>query len=318
MNNETILGSIDPQELEKLASRREAVERAGKFGVGLALASVPLALAGLVKQAFAQSQGNFPPISGTVSPEIVAALNFALILEELEREFYFIGAGLQMPSQANVQRIANLIPNEDREIFETLRQHEDIHVRFLRGALGNAAVAKPTFDFTGGNGTGTGPFADVFTNYATFRALAQAFEDTGVRAYKGQAPVVFPNKSVLEAALKIHSVEARHASEVRRLNGNFSEQAPQKGWITGNQRGPLLPALAQPIYDGEENVQQGAPPAPAPGINVATLNLAPTGVPAATNPAVAQATAASEAFDEPLTRAQVIAIVDPFVVEMIS
>jgi hypothetical protein len=186
-----------------------------------------------------------------------------------------------------VQRIANLIPNEDREIFETLRQHEDIHVRFLRSALGNAAVAKPTF------------------------------EDTGVRAYKGQAPVVFPNKSVLEAALKIHSVEARHASEVRRLNGNFIEQAPQKGWITGNQRGPLLPALAQPIYDGEENVLQGAPPAPAPGINVQTLNFAPTGVPAVT-PAVAAATAASESFDEPLTRAQVVAIVQPFIVQTIS
>jgi hypothetical protein len=47
--------------------------------------------------------------------------------------------------------------------------------------------------------------------------LAQAFEDTGVRAYKGQAGNVMSNKTVLQAALQIHSVEARHASQVRRM-----------------------------------------------------------------------------------------------------
>ncbi len=128
---------------------------------------------------------------------------------------------------------------------------------------------------------------------------------------------MFGNKDVLERALEIHSVEARHASMVRRLRGNFTEMAPQKGWITGNQRGTGMPAATQPIYDGEENVLQGAPPAAAPGLNVQTLNFAPTGVPAVT-PAVAATTAASESFDEPLTRAQVVAIVQPFIVQTIS
>ncbi|WP_228428593.1 ferritin-like domain-containing protein [Chryseobacterium daecheongense] len=37
-----------------------------------------------------------------------------------------------------------------------------------------------------------------------------------VDAYKGQAGNVMFNKVVLEAALQIHSVEARHASQVQR------------------------------------------------------------------------------------------------------
>ena len=90
----------------------------------------------------------------------------------------------------------------------------------------------------------------------------------------------------MTTALRFHSVEARHASELRRIRGN-------KGWITLNQRGNL-PALSQPIYDGEEVTVQG-------GIDVVAL----TGFSAAT---------VSEAFDEPLTQAQVLALVDPFIV----
>ncbi len=52
----------------------------------------------------------------------------------------------------------------------------------LQQTLGDAAVAEPEFDFTAG-----GQFGDVFTNYATFQALSQGFDDTGVRAYQGQA-----------------------------------------------------------------------------------------------------------------------------------
>jgi rubrerythrin len=294
MEKETILAGLDPEVLDEMTSRRGALLGMGRMGAKLALASAPLAVAAMARQAFAQT---------TLPANIVAVLNFALILEELEAEFYTIATGGMMMTGGAV--VTNLIPSQDRQIFDTLRDHEQAHVRFLRQTLGSQAVAKPTFDFTAG-----GMFPNVFTNYATFLTLSQAFEDTGVRAYKGQAPNLFSNKDILEAALSIHSVEARHASEVRRLRGNFSEQAPQKGWITGNQSGGAPAA----IYAGEENVQQGAPPAPAPGINVSTL-AGVTG--AGVNPPVA-ATAGSEAFDEPLTRAQVVAIVDPFIVQPIS
>lgn len=275
MNNETVLGSLDPELLETVATRRDAIRGAGSWGMGLALASLPLALAAMAKDAFAQG----------VPADIASVLNFALVLEELEAEFYVRGTAA-----------ASLIPAADRQIFTTIRDHEVEHVRFLRAALGSQAVAKPTFDFTAG-----GAFADVFSNYATFRAVAQAFEDTGVRAYKGQAPLLLGSRPILRAALTIHSVEARHAAEVRRLNGNFAEQSPQKGWITLNLRG-VVPAAAQAVYNGEENTTHA-------GLNVTTF------------PGVSgnlSAEAASESFDEPLTRAQVVAIVDPFIVEPIS
>ena len=147
--------------------------------------------------------------------------------------------------------------------------------------------AKPTFDFTA-HGAVAG-FSFSAGQYATFQVLAQAFEDTGVRAYTGQAPRLINDKAVLTAALTIHSVEARHASEVRRLRG-------LKGWITGASRDDL-PSFTQPIYDGEDNVLQGT-------VDVSQLSLTASngGTPAAT-----------QAFDEPLTKDQVTAIVLPFI-----
>ena len=274
MSNETILGGLDPEVLDTMGSRRDALRGAGRWGMGLALASVPLALAGLAKNAFAQTG---------LPQAVVDVLNFALTLEELEAEFYVMGVNA-----------SGLIPAMDRQIFTTIRDHEVAHVQFLRNALGSAAVAKPTFDFTAG-----GAFMP-FTDYEQFKALAQAFEDTGVRAYKGQAPILLQAKPVLRAALQIHSVEARHASEVRRLRGNFTDQEPQQGWITLNLRGTGMPAATQPVYNGEELTTQ------PPGIDIASL-VGPTGAQLGANQA-------SEAFDEPLSRQQVLEIVDAFIV----
>ncbi len=121
----------------------------------------------------------------------------------------------------------------------------------------------------------------------TYRAgagsAALTFEDTGVRAYKGQAGNVASNPTVLTAALQIHSVEARHASQIRRLRG-------QKGWITSSDIGDL-PPQSQATYAGEENtIHAGADAAPLGAIAAVT-----------------------EAFDEPLTMEQVLAIADPFI-----
>jgi hypothetical protein len=116
--------------------------------------------------------------------------------------------------------------------------------------------------------------------------LAQAFEDTGVRAYKGQAGNVMANDTVLTAALQIHSVEARHASQFRRLRG-------EKGWITSDSRGNL-PPQTQAVYDGEANTMQGG------------RDAAPLGA------TVGGAAAVSEAFDEPLGMQAVLNIIRPF------
>lgn len=201
---------------------------------------------------------------------IVDVLNFALTLEFLEAEFYQTGMDT-----------SGLLPADVRDQFDQIRKHEVAHVAFLRQVLGSRAVSKPAFDYTAGKGGKNGPFADVFSNPTTFAAVAQAFEDTGVRAYKGQAANLMSNDAVLQAALQIHSVEARHAAQVRRMR-------QQKGWITEDYRGSL-PAITQPIYNGDANKFHFILAQPGHGNSM------------------------SEAFDETLTSAQVLSIVSPFI-----
>ena len=74
------------------------------------------------------------------------------------------------------------------------------HVAFLRTAITQAGgtpvtLSAASFDFTAG-----GAFADVFSDYDLFLAVSQTFEDTGVRAYKGQAGNLMSNNDVLTAA----------------------------------------------------------------------------------------------------------------------
>jgi hypothetical protein len=209
---------------------------------------MPVAFGLMAKKAFAQ---------GGLPQGIVDVLNFALTLEYLESEFYQTGLAT-----------GGLIPSADLPVFQQIAKHETAHVALLQSVLGASAVAKPTFDFTA-----LGTF-DPFNDYLTFQALSQGFEDIGVRAYKGGAPALMADNTILTTALRIHSVEARHASMVRRLRG-------QKGWITGNQTDVL--ALA-PVYAGEETANG-----------------------AATSPA------AAEAFDEPLSVDQVNAIARLFI-----
>uniref|UniRef100_UPI0025D6A377 ferritin-like domain-containing protein n=1 Tax=Marivirga sp. TaxID=2018662 RepID=UPI0025D6A377 len=127
-----------------------------------------------------------------------------------------------------------------------------------------------------------------FNDYNQFLALSQAFEDTGVRAYKGQAANLVSDSMsnlILTAALSIHGVEARHASIVRRLRG-------QKGWITGEDTS--VPDAALAVY------QEGNPPAQFPSeanVTQAGVNLEDALV--GNVPNIDKASI-QEAFDEPL------------------
>jgi rubrerythrin len=276
MNLYNILTEIekaDPEIYDRLDSRRAVFKHFGGFGKKLAAAAVPLALGSMFSKAYGQS-----------TTSIVDVLNFALLLEYLESEFYKQAAATNIfPSAAG------------KAAFGTIRDHEVAHVTALRATitqLGGTPITKTAanFDFTAG-----GAFNDYLTNYSTMLAIAQAFEDTGVRAYKGQAGNLISNNDVLQAALRIHSVEARHAAHIRRMRRDAPTiNAAQKPWITGKDRGGL-PAATQPVYDGEELTMQ------------AGKNIAGT-----FNNIVISTNAASEAFDEPLTKAQVEAIVGPF------
>lgn len=278
MNILNILEEIektDAEVHERISPRRKAMAEFYGFGKKVALASLPFALGSMFKKAYAQ----------TASADVEAVLQFALTLEYLEAEFYTKGvaaAGL-VPAGAALAAIT------------TIRDHENQHVTFLRTAissLGKTPVSKPTFDFSAGNGSNTGPFANVFSDYDTFLAVAQTFEDTGVRAYKGQAGTLIGSGGVLTAALNIHSVEARHAAHIRQMRK--ARGANVKPWITGQDTG--IGAIVQTSYAGEELETQA-------GIKITGINGQMISVAAAT-----------EAFDEPLTKAQILAIVDPFIV----
>lgn len=209
------------------------------------------------------------PVEVPLADSMVFALNLGLLAEYFETELY--SRGLRLPG---------LIPNDLRTLFVRFLLNEVMQREIILTVLGSRAVVKPEFDFTARR-----RIPNVFSSFDAFAGLAQSSEDLGVRAYKGQAPNVQADDFVLTTALRFHSVEARHASELRRIRGN-------KGWITLNNRGNL-PAVAQPIYDGEENTTQL-------GVNV---------------PAISgySAEKVSEAFDEPLTGTQVLNIQRNFI-----
>ncbi len=270
MNFIKLLESLsDKEALTKKGSRRDTFLQMKGFGKNVALASIPFGLAATSSKARAAT-ASMAAAAFQASP--IDVLNFALTLEYLEKEFYQLGLE------------SGVIDDKDMIVFETISKHEDAHVEFLLGALKDQAVAKPTFDFTGGPG---GLSLDPFNDYPTFMALAQGFEDTGVRAYKGQAGALAVDNDLLDYALQIHSVEARHASQVRRMR-------MEKGWITQNTN--TLPSDFAPIYAGEENTIQG-------GVDLKGLFDDFGG-----------ADAVTAAFDEPLTMEEVLTIGGFFIV----
>lgn len=282
MNFLNILNKIaetDPEVFERTNQRRQVIKNLTK---GVTAATLPFVTGALFNKAYGQTGG---------TNTVLDVLNFALTLEYLEAEYYQKGLAA-----------AGLIPaGPGLGAIQTIGAHEAQHVAFLKAAItgaGGTPVAKPTFDFTGGKGSNNGPLKDVFSNYDLFLAVAQALEDTGVRAYKGQAGNLISNNDVLTAALNIHSVEARHASHIRqmrRARGGALVAGDVKPWIIGKQSN-INNSLVQAVYDGEEVTTQAT-------INIININGQ-------------QITAddASGAFDEPLTKDQVLAIASLFIV----
>ncbi|HEY0066709.1 MAG TPA: ferritin-like domain-containing protein [Flavisolibacter sp.] len=264
----------DPEVYDRLDGRRGALKRFAGFAGKAAFLTLPFAFGSMFKKAYGQTPSS-----------IIDVLNFALTLEHLEAEFY----------KRAVSTSGLVPPGAPMGALTTIRDHEIAHVNFLRTAIqgaGGTPVSMPTFDFTGGNGSNNGPYANVFSNYDTLLAVSQAFEDTGVRAYKGQAAALMSNNDVLTAALRIHSVEARHASHIRQMRR--ARGADVKPWITNNNAGGV-PGVAA-VYAGEENATQAG--VPITNINGFAITMED----------------ATEAFDEPLTMSQVLQIVDPFIV----
>jgi rubrerythrin len=257
-------------------SRREALAKAGRLGGAAALAVTPLYA--MARDAMASKSSLSSAYGASLAHD---PLNFALTLEYLEYFFY-----LRAVDEGD-------IPSSALPLFEEIRDNELAHVDLLRTTIegledppGDPNIfEQDDFDFTA---AGFDPFADG--NYEQFLVLAQGFEDTGVRAYKGQAGAL-QGTPYLTPALQIHSVEARHAAAVRRLREN-------QGWIPFDQ--PSAPGPITPVYGAggpfpsEANTTQG-------GVELTGALMGYT------------EEEITEAFDEALDMETVLGIAGPFI-----
>ena len=190
MDDELTLG-----ELDRDGAITEAV--GAVWGVSRADALRRAAIGGGVLLG-ALSTGGAPAAAAGLAKVDKSILNYALSLEYLQAAFY-----------TEAERRKTLEGRTARQA-RTVGAHERAHVKALRGALGRDAIRRPSFDFRG-----------VTESPVAFRRTAVAFEDLSVAAYAGQAPRI-ESKAYLVAALGILSVEARHASWIRRL----ADEAP--------------------------------------------------------------------------------------------
>jgi len=219
--------SILQRRSQKLKDRRMFFRKTSGFAAGVAGGAILTACGGGSNDAISAD--------APTDPEI---LNFALNLEYLEAQFYLYattGAGLPDNLTTGVGTRGTVIGGSrvtfsDPVVAAYAREiaaDELAHVAFLRTALMSSAVAMPSIDIGGtdpngafskaAQAAGLAPAGTAFNPYANdinFLLGAFIFEDVGVTAYKGAAPLI-QNKTYLEAAAGILAAEAYHAGLVR-------------------------------------------------------------------------------------------------------
>jgi hypothetical protein len=224
------MDSLD-QIVNKALSRRNFLAGAGAVAATSALAGC------------SNNAASTAPTTTTYSDTDL--LNLALNLEYLEAEFYLraaTGSGLASAdtsapagytgsyTQGSVTvgyaaQVAGLTTAQ-QNIINEIAYEEQQHVRFLRSALGSAAVPRPAIDLSffgplavaAGIFTSSQPAFNPFSSFNYFLLGAFIFEDVGVTAYAGAAPLITANgvaSGYLTAAAGILGVEAYHAAYIR-------------------------------------------------------------------------------------------------------
>jgi hypothetical protein len=225
--------------VEKALSRRTFLAGAGAVAATAAVAGC--------SSTSTNSSPVTPPSPTTPAYTDADILNYALNLEYLEAQFYLYaatGSGLASSDTAapsgytgsytegkvilgNAAAVPGLT-SAQQDILNEIAFEEQAHVKFLRSALGSAAIPMPSLDLSFFGplavaatittaATGTGSF-NPFSSFDYFLVGAFIFEDVGVTAYSGAAPLISAagvTAGYLTAAAGILAVEAYHAGYVR-------------------------------------------------------------------------------------------------------
>lgn len=195
--------------------RRDFLKKAGLSGLGAA----GLAIAGtaLLDNSATQMDAQ----TGGLSATDIAILQFALNLEYLEAEYYTkattgktlsqIGIDVSGPVGDSDPTIGGqLIDFGDATVTRIAKEiafDEQQHVLVLRAALGSNVIAKPEINLDA---------LGHVSNLSQFLAEARAFEDVGVSAYGGAAPLI-QSKQILAVAARIALTEGEHTGNIRLL-----------------------------------------------------------------------------------------------------
>lgn len=140
----------------------------------------------------------------------IAILRFDLVLEYLQAGLY-----------TEAERLGELTP-ETLSWARVVGAHERAHIEALKRLLGRNVVRSPAFNYRG-----------VTSDEQSFINTAVAFEDLTAALLKWQAPRL-DSRSIVAAAVTLHSVETRHAAWIRHLIGlrpatsAFDEPASQE------------------------------------------------------------------------------------------
>jgi Ferritin-like domain len=135
------------------------------------------------------------PAAAAVSKNDIAILRFDLVLEYLQSGFY-----------TEAERLGELTP-KTLAWARVVGAHERAHVQALKGLLGRNVVPSPGFNYRG-----------ITSDESAFIKTAVAFEDLTAALLKWQAPRL-DSRSIVAAAVTLHSVETRHAAWIRHLIG---------------------------------------------------------------------------------------------------